>query len=63
MLNDYPQSGLPLSSIINMDIDYRFLMCDNYEVFYKYENNVVNVYCVINSRRDFMQILFKDIND
>lgn len=63
MLNDYPQSGSPLSSIINIDTDYRFLVCDNYKVFYKYENNVVNVYRIINSRRDFMQILFKDIND
>ena len=57
-LSDFPESGAPLSSVINYDTDYRFLVCGNYTAFYRYKQNVVYIDRVLNSRRDFMRILF-----
>ena len=58
MLSDFPESGAPISSIVNIATDYRFLVCGNYTAFYRYEQNVVYIVRVIYSRRDFMRILF-----
>ena len=33
MLKDFPELGAPLSSIVNLDTDYRFLVCGNYTAF------------------------------
>lgn len=58
MLADFPESGTPLSSIIDLETDYRFLVCGNYMVFYQAENQNVNIIRVLYGRRNFMQILF-----
>ena len=57
-LADFPESGAPLSSIINLEVPYRFLVCGNYTAFYKVEANEVRIIRVFNARRNFMQILF-----
>ena len=59
MLSAFPESGVPLSSVVKFDTDYRFLVCGNYTVFYKYENDTVYVVRVLYYRRDFMRILFE----
>jgi len=58
MLADFPDSGAPLSSIVDIVANYRFLVCGNYTVFYRYERNTVYIVRVIYGRRDFMRILF-----
>ena len=51
-LADYPEIGAPLSSIINLEVPYRFLVCGNYTAFYKVEADEVHIihetqfYCV-----------------
>ena len=57
-LVDFPESGAPLSSIINLDVPYRFLVCGNYTAFYKVDNEEVHIIRVLYARRNFMQILF-----
>jgi len=57
-LFSFPAMGAPLSSIINVETDYRFLVCGNYTVFYRYDSNFVNVIRVLYSKRDFVNILF-----
>ena len=57
-LADFPQSGAPLASIVNLDTDHRFLSCGNYTAFYRYENGIVYVSRVLYGRRDFMGTLF-----
>ena len=57
-LADFPESGAPLSSIINLEVPYRFLVCGNYTAFYKVEADEVHVVRVLYGRRNFMQILF-----
>ena len=38
-LADFPESGAPLSSIINFEVPYRFLVCGNYTAFYKVDDD------------------------
>ena len=57
-LADFPEIGAPLSSIISLEVPYRFLVCGNYTVFYKVDGNVVHIIRVLYGRRNFMQVLF-----
>ena len=57
-LGNFPQSGAPLSSIINMEVPYRYLVCGNYTAFYNFEDNEVHIIRILYNRRNFMQILF-----
>ena len=63
MLSSFPESGAPLSSIVDFDTDYRFLVCGNYTVFYRFEGNTVYVIRVLYNRRDFMRLLFGTTDD
>lgn len=58
LLADFPEIGAPLSSIINLDVSYRFLVCGNYTAFYKIQDDEVHIIRVLYGRRNFMQILF-----
>ena len=57
-LKDLPEIGAPLSSRIGIQTDYRYLVCGSYNVFYRIENNIIQIIRVLNSRRNFMMILF-----
>ena len=57
-LGSFPESGAPLSSIINLEVPYRFLVCGNYTAFYKVDGDEVHIIRVLYGRRNFMQILF-----
>lgn len=55
--------GAPLSSIVDIQTDYRFLVCANYLIFYRYENRIVFVSRVLYARRNYMRILFRDLTE
>ena len=57
-LTEYPEIGSPLSSVVEMATDYRFLVCGNYMAFYRYDTETVHVIRVLYGRRDYMKILF-----
>ncbi len=63
MLASFPESGAPLSSIVDFETDYRFFVCDNYTAFYQIENQTVNIIRVLYGRRNFMKILFGEPSD
>ena len=63
MLADFPESGAPLSSIIGIETDYRFLVCGNYTAFYRLENSLVYIVRILYGRRNFVQILFGEPQD
>ena len=62
-LSVFPEIGVLLSSIVDFETDYRFLVCGNYTVFYRIENQIVNIVRVLYGRRNFMQILFGEPSD
>lgn len=57
-LQNLPEIGAPLSSRIDVKTDYRYLVCGNYNVFYRVETDTVKIIRVLNARRNFMTILF-----
>ncbi len=63
ILEKFPQSGASLTSIVDFNTDYRYLVCGNYTAFYRYENSTVYIVRVLYGRRDFMRILFGEPNE
>lgn len=57
-LADFPELGAPLSSIIDLEVPYRFLVCGNYIAFYKTDTDNVYIIRVLYGKRNYMQILF-----
>lgn len=60
-LETAPYMGMSLSSKVPFDTDYRFLVSGNYLVFYKVDNEYVSIYRVLYGRRDYLKIIFDDI--
>jgi len=63
LLETAPQIGTPLSSVISIDTDYRFLVAGNYMAFYRYveHDNTCYIDRVLYCRRDYISILFGEI--
>ena len=59
-LLDFPTIGASLETIIDIQTDYRFLVCNKYTIFYRYLDGNVYVDRVLNNRRNFMKVLFQD---
>ena len=57
-LADFPELGAPLSSIIDLEVPYRFLVCGNYIAFYKTDTDNVYIIRVLYGKRNYLQILF-----
>ena len=58
LLKSHAFAGAKLSSIANVERDYRYLVCGNYMVFYRVLKNDVFVDRILYGRRDYMRILF-----
>jgi len=60
LLIDFPHMGAVLSSIINIETGYRFLVCGKYTAFYRYNDKTIYIARILYGCRDFMKILFYD---
>ena len=60
-LNQFPDIGAPLSSIIDLPTNYRFLVTGNYLSFYRHEDDAVYVVRVLYGKRDYLKILFMEL--
>jgi plasmid stabilization system protein ParE len=58
-LTEFPEMGAPLSSIIDIETDFRYLICDTYIVFYKVDKEYVSIFRVLSSRQDYIRILIR----
>ena len=57
-LMDFPRMGAPLSSIVDTESDYRFLVTGNYMTFYRLEGKEIYVERVLYGRGDYLHVLF-----
>jgi len=57
-LSTFPFLGAQLSSIVDVDTDYRFLVCGKYLAFYRVVGNTVCIDRVLYGKRDYISILF-----
>lgn len=62
-LTDFTLLGAPLSSIVKIDTDYRFLVCANYIVFYHAREDSAYIDRILYGKRDYIAILFRDVTD
>ena len=63
VLEDFPQSGaVPRDRVLKSN-GYRYLVHDDYLIFYHYdeEKNVVYILSIFNSKRDYMRVMRKFI--
>lgn len=57
-LEDFAEIGAPLSSIADVEGDYRVLVTGNYRIFYRVCGKEVFVDRILYGRRDYLRILF-----
>jgi len=58
LLVEQPFIGTALNTVVDMESDYRFLVCENYLVFYRIEDSNVYIDRVLHETRDYMRVLF-----
>jgi toxin ParE1/3/4 len=58
LLREQPQMGSPMTAIIGMVTDYRYLVCGSYYAFYKHSQDTVYIVRILHCARDFMRVLF-----
>lgn len=58
MLSEYSLIGTPLSSVADVRGEYRYLVIDNYMVFYRSDGKKVFIDRILYGRRDYLRILF-----
>lgn len=56
-LADFPELGPPLSSIADVESDYRFLVTGNYLTFYRVYGTDIYIDRVMYGRRDYLRVL------
>ena len=61
ILKNHAMAGATLSSVANVDNDYRFLVSGNYMVFYRAIGSEVYVDRILYGRRDYLRVLFSDV--
>ena len=60
LLEDFPELGALLSSIVNFESEYRFLVCGKYLAFYRVAGSYIYIIRVLYGKRDYLSILFGD---
>lgn len=59
-LRDFPGMGSPLPTPGRQNVQYRYLVCGHYLIFYHVESDTVLVDRVLYGRRNYMALLFGD---
>jgi len=62
-LEDFPLTGTPLSAIVAIKTDYRFIGCGSYLAFYRTQNGDVLIDRILHGRQDYISILLGDIQE
>lgn len=59
-LKEFAKIGAPLSSIVDVETDYRFLLSGSYILFYRAEGTDIFVDRILYAKRDYLRVLFSD---
>ena len=62
-LESHAEIGALLSSIADVESNYRFLVTGSYLTFYRVHGNDIYVDRVLSGRRDYLRVLFGDTKD
>jgi len=58
-LKEFPKIGALLSSIADIESDYRFLVTENYLTFYRTDGSNIYIDRILYGRRDYLRVLFE----
>lgn len=61
ILENHTCAGAPLSSITDIESNYRFLVSGNYLIFYRVCGKDIYIDRILYARRDYLRILFADV--
>lgn len=61
VLQSYAHAGALLSSIADIESDYRFIVSGNYISFYRVCGNDIYIDRILYARRDYLRILFPEL--
>lgn len=56
-LSQFPEMGTMLKYKIELKTKYRYIICNQYIVFYLYEGDLVSIQRVLHGKRDYMSLL------
>ena len=57
-LSEFSDRGTPLSTILAVRTNHRFLLCGSYAVFYQVAGQEVHVLRILNHRQNYLKSLF-----
>lgn len=60
-MEDFAKMGTPLSSVTDVETDYRFLLSGNYMIFYRPEGTDIYIDRILYGKGDYLRILFPDL--
>ena len=59
-LSTFAETGIPVERYVSFPADYKFVLANNYSIFYRIEDKIIRVIRIMYSKRDFVRILFED---
>ena len=59
-LQNFPNRGRPLDAMISIHTEYRYLLCENYCIFYLVSEEDVFVVRILHQKQDGLKALFID---
>ena len=59
-LERFPGRGKPLDALVPVHTEYRYLVCENYCIFYLYSEEDVIVVRILHQRQDCLKALLTD---
>lgn len=59
-LSTLAEAGIQVERYVPFPTDYKFVLANNYSIFYRIDGNIVRVIRIMYSKRDFVRILFED---
>lgn len=57
-LANFPEIGISVERYVSFPTDYKFVLANNYSIFYRIDGEMVRIVRIMYSRRDFVRILF-----
>ena len=57
-LIDFPERGKALSVVVKIKTDYKYIVCSNYNIFYRVVNDKIYIIRIIHHSRNYISILF-----
>lgn len=56
-LINFPNMGLSLSKKIGIETKYKYLICNQYIIFYIFEDKIISIMRIIHGKRDYLRLL------